>query len=78
LPSNVERSLVANVALVILAIGIAVPNLTAYRAFRRTDYRCSEYSQAIWIIYANDGFCRNHILLSTAIAEDQFLVRSIK
>ena len=63
--------------LLILVTGIAVPNLAAYAAFRQTRYRCSDYFRAPRLLSAYDGFCVRHILLSTNIATDKFLVRSL-
>ncbi len=77
-PCSAYCRLIANLVLVILAIGIAVSNLAAYRTFRRTNYRCGEYFRAPRILSANDGFCRKHILLSTIIPTDRFLLRPSK
>lgn len=75
LPGSMDRGLIAGSALVIFLVGIGVPNLAAYWTFRQTEHRCSAYPRTPRLLFAHDGFCRNHILLSTVLSADRFLVR---
>lgn len=54
---------------------LSAPAIEAYRVFRITDARCSDFFREPRLLRRNDAFCRDRLLLNSLIRRHRFLVR---